>query len=89
MFSYSSDEEFHAQVLKACFSLLLSVYCTQLTVVWQHFYSPKSRLGSDISTTLALASSFGASLRVAQLGITCSLANYFTLLVRVPRNYKW
>jgi len=27
--SYSSDKEFHAQVMKAFFSLLLSVYCTQ------------------------------------------------------------
>ena len=79
MFSYSPDEEFHARVMKACFSLLLSVYCTHQTVVWQHFYSPKSRLGSDISTTLAIAPSFSASLRVAQLGITCSPTNYITL----------
>jgi hypothetical protein len=79
MFTYSSDEEFRAHVLKACFSLLLSVRCTQRTVLWQRFYSPKSRFCSDISTTLAIAPSLSASLHVALLGITCSRATYVTL----------
>jgi hypothetical protein len=90
MLSYSSDKEFHAQVMKAFFSLVLSVYCTQQTVVWQHFYSPKSRLGSDISTTLAIAPSFSANLRVAQLGINLLLDEllHVTLLLRVPQTSK-